>query len=70
MTVTVAATLWGDTDASLVRINKRNNNTNNLVGHKDPLPTSWNLGVAEDCRMLSILPFCVNCFWHGILPTS
>ena len=37
------------------------------------LPTSWFLGVAEDCCMLSILltvPSCFNSFWHGVIPTS
>ena len=37
-----------------------------------PIPTSWFLGVAEDCCMLSILelPSCFNSFWHGVIPTS
>ena len=40
---------------------------------RNPLPTSWFLGVAEDCCMLSILltvPSCFNSFWHGAIPTS
>ena len=40
---------------------------------RNPLPTSWFLGVAEDCCMLSIhlaVPSCFNSFWHGVIPTS
>ena len=37
------------------------------------IPTSWFLGVAEDCCMLSILLTVLSCFssfWHSVIPTS
>ena len=33
-----------------------------------PLPTSWFLGVAEDCCMLSTLPCSAYSLWHSVIP--
>ena len=40
---------------------------------RNPIPTSWFLGVVEDCYMLSLLltvPSRIYSFWDGVIPTS
>ena len=34
---------------------------------RNPIPTSWFLGVAEDWCMLLAVPSCFNSFWHGVI---